>query len=37
MSVMCCPQCEKDIDTDFVEYDFEADMCMECAESEVVK
>ncbi len=32
MSVMHCPTCDKDIDTDFHEYDFERDLCMDCSE-----
>ena len=34
MSVMRCPECEKMVDTDFVDYDFDRDMCTECAERE---
>ena len=31
MSVMQCKKCEQDIDTDFVEFNFEQDLCMDCA------
>jgi hypothetical protein len=31
MSVMRCSKCEKDIDTDFDDYDFKRDMCVECS------
>jgi hypothetical protein len=30
MSVMTCSKCEAYIDTDYHDYDFERDMCMDC-------
>ena len=32
MSVMRCPNCGSVVDTDFKEYDFEQDCCLECSD-----
>ncbi len=33
MSVMYCDKCDRYIDTDFDEFDFENELCMECKDN----